>query len=195
MAGKNTLKNGIILHGTEDTSEDYYGLPDSPSNLGWYPVAQWELTKRGILTQTPEMPEPLTREKNYNDWAEVISQYKINAETLLIGHSDGGGFWLKYLSLNPQIKIGQLILVAPSIAVADNPTFFAGFELDKNLPGRCRFGMDLFFSARDAGIAPSVNKIKKTYGNKTRIHQIDERGHFGWGRNGRNFPELLEAIK
>lgn len=188
--------NAIILHGIETSLNDYKNLPESESNLGWYPAAQWEMTKRGILTQTPEMPKPYLPDVNFDEWVKTISNFDINFDTILIGHSCGGGFWLKFLSLNPQIKIKQLILVAPWIDIdGEHPTFFSNWTLDPDLISRCG-QIDLFWSALDdAHIIKSINKIKATFGNKINFHQIDKNMHFSWGTIGRNFPELLEIIK
>lgn len=188
--------NAIILHGIESDFNDYEHLPASESNLGWYPVAQWEMTKRGILTQTPEMPRPYLPDMNYDEWAETISNFTIDQKTILIGHSCGGGFWLKYLSLNPQIKIHQLILVAPWIDIdGEHPTFFSNWTIDQDLPERCEH-IDLFWSALDDDpIIKSIDKIKATIGDKINFHQIDKNEHFSWGTIGRDFPELLNAIK
>ncbi|MCL2748621.1 MAG: alpha/beta hydrolase [Alphaproteobacteria bacterium] len=190
------MKNGIILHGIEENRKDYTGLSESPSNLGWYPIVQWELTKRGILTQTPEMPNPYLPDMNYDEWVAMISRCEINEDTLLIGHSCGAGFWLKYLSLNPQIKVGQLILVAPWIDIErEHPTFFTNWEFDKNLPSRCG-QIDLFVSSDDMNIVlTSVEKIKEVYGDKIKYHEFDDKEHFSWGCIGRDFPELLTVIK
>jgi predicted alpha/beta hydrolase family esterase len=191
------MKNAIILHGIEENRKDYDGLPESESNLGWYPVAQWELIKRGILTQTPEMPNPYMPDMNYDEWAAIITQFDISEQTILIGHSCGGGFWLKYLSLNPHIKVGQLILVAPWIDVgcAEHPTFFANWEIDSLLTERIG-QIDLFVSSDDMGIIiKSVDKIKSVFGDKIIYHNFTDKEHFSWGCIGRDFPELLKVIK
>ena len=183
------------MHGIEDSKKDYYGLPKGESNLGWYPVVQWELTKRGILTQTPEMPNPYLPDMNYGEWVRTISQFDISQNTILIGHSCGGGFWLKYLSLNPQIKVGQLILVAPWIDVdSEHSTFFTDWKMDADLLLRCK-QIDLFISSDDMeAILKSVDKVKEVYGNKIKYHEFNDKGHFSWGCIGRNFPELLKII-
>jgi predicted alpha/beta hydrolase family esterase len=190
------MKNAIILHGIEENRKDYDGLPESESNLGWYPVAQWGLTRRGILTQTPEMPNPYMPVMNYEEWIKTISQFDINEQTLLIGHSCGGGFWVKYLSQNPQIKVGQLILVAPWIDIdREHPTFFADWEIDPTLPTRCG-QIDLFVSSDDRDIIiKSVEKIKSVFSDKIIYHNFNDKGHFSWGSIGRNFPEILEVVK
>ncbi|MDR2686079.1 MAG: alpha/beta hydrolase [Rickettsiales bacterium] len=187
--------NAIILHGIEKDRKTYLELPESDSNLGWYPVAQWELTKRGILTQTPEMPNPYLPDLNYDEWVKTISQFDISHDTILIGHSCGGGFWLKYLSLNPQIKVKRLILVAPWIDIdREHPAFFADWKIDANLSARCG-RIDLFVSSDDMDIIlKSVDKIKSVYGDKIEYHEFNDKGHFSWGCIGRTFPELLEII-
>ena len=189
------MKNAIILHGIEDNRKDYDGLPESPSNLGWFPVIKQELIRRGVLTQTPEMPNPYMPDMDYSEWAKAISPFNINSETILIGHSCGGGFWLKYLSNNPDIRVKQLILVAPWIDPENKHlTFFADLNLDKNLPARCG-QIDLFISSDDMPrILKSFEKIKETYGDKIKYHEFNDKEHFSWSCIGRDFPELLKVI-
>ncbi|NMA32599.1 MAG: hypothetical protein GX944_01555 [Alphaproteobacteria bacterium] len=191
------MRNAIILHGIAENRQDYTNHPKSPSNLSWFPVVQWEMIKRGILTQTPEMPNPYLPDMNYEEWVKIISRFEINEKTILIGHSCGGGFWLKYLSTNPQIKIDQLILIAPWIDIDhEHPTFFANWEMNKNLTTNCK-QVDLFYSSDDMDIIiDSVSKIKSVYGGgKINYHEFTDKGHFCHDDIGCNFPELLKVIK
>ncbi len=189
------MKNAIILHGISESKEQYEGYLGSMSNFAWYPVLQWDLTRRGVLVQTPEMPTPYFPDMNYSEWVKTISQFDINENTILIGHSCGGGFWLKYLSQNPQIKIKQLVLVAPWINPLGEPTdFFDNFILDKDLAMRCG-QIDLFISSDDhERILKSFDKIKDVYGDKINYHKCDDKGHFSEDI-GAEFPELLPVIK
>jgi predicted alpha/beta hydrolase family esterase len=188
------MKNAIILHGISESREKYLGYPGSMSNFAWYPVLQWDLTRRGILTQTPEMPTPYLPDMNYDEWAKIISRMDINENTVLVGHSCGGGFWLKYLSENPGIKIRQLVLVAPWIdTLREHPTFFADFELAPDLPTRAG-QIDLFISSDDdLRIQKSFEKIVATYGDKIIYHKFSDREHFSNPTVG--FPEIFPVVK
>ena len=190
------MKNAIILHGLSDTYESLMKEPSSPSNSHWFPWLQWELIKRDIFTQTPEMPKPYMPDINYDAWARVFGQFEINDQTILIGHSCGGGHILKYLSLNPQVRPAHLILVAPWIDVdGDHPTFFKDFDPDVALPNRVD-QIDLLYSTDDMDIVvKSVDKIKQVYGDKINYHEFANKGHFCLDDIGLTFPELLKIIK
>ncbi|MDR0741559.1 MAG: alpha/beta hydrolase [Rickettsiales bacterium] len=191
------MKNAIILHGIDDAVEDILAMPNSPSNSHWFPWLQWELIKKGILAQTPEMPRPYLKDMNYDEWVGIIEQFQIDKNSILIGHSCGGGFFLKYLSLNPNIKVGQLVLVAPWLDTEqDSPTFFNNLYLDPDLPARVG-QIDVFLSSDDMDIIKmSIDKIKSAYDNIIKYHDMGNKGHFcERDLKSKQFPELLAVIK
>src|SRR3989344_7820689 len=106
------MKTAIIIHGMPDR-EEYYdvGRPAS-SNCHWFPWIQKQLLLKDIVAQTPEMPVPYNPE--YNAWKKVFEGFYPDEETILIGHSCGAGFIVRYLSEN-NIKVGKVVLVAPWI--------------------------------------------------------------------------------
>ena len=106
----------------------------------------------------------------------------------------GGGFLLKYLSLNPQIKIDKLILVAPWLDLdKEGGEFLDGFDLDKNLVDQCN-EISLFCSTDDDSyIIDSVKKIREIYQN-IKIYEFTDKGHFCMDEIGPTFPELLDVI-
>ena len=189
------MKNAILLHGIDESRDLLMRYSRSPSNSHWFPWLQWELVKAGILLQTPEMPNPYLPDMNYEAWTKVFKQFEIDKDSILIGHSCGGGYLLKYLSMNPHIEIGHLILVAPWLDIdREHPTFFADFELDANLRKRIK-QIDLFYSADDMDIIiKSVAKIKAVYGNDIVYHEFANKGHFCEDEIGTIFPELLQVI-
>ncbi|MDR1337561.1 MAG: hypothetical protein LBJ73_00855 [Rickettsiales bacterium] len=189
------MKNAIIIHGILETREELFDSPVSASNFSWLPGVQRQLVQRGILTQTPEMPTPYMPDVDFDGWVAVFEQFNIGRDTLLIGHSAGGGFLLKYLSLNPQINPGRLILVAPWLDIdAEHPTFFQNFDLDIDLPKRIN-RIDVLYSTDDMNIIiKSIDKIKKVYGNRINYHEFSDRGHFDEIDTGKDFPELLDVI-
>ena len=105
------MKNTILIHGAPYEEEFRNPEKPSPSNTNWFPWLQKQLALRDEVSVAPEMPRPY--DGIYSEWAEVMESYKINTETVLIGHSCGGGFLLRYLSENKQIKPTKVVLVAP----------------------------------------------------------------------------------
>ena len=104
------MKNAIIIHGTCDEDEYFSDKYPSLSNSHWFPWLQKQLLINNIFTQTPEMPE--AHKPDYDKWKKEFEKFDVNSETILVGHSCGGGFLIRWLSEN-KIKIKKLILVAP----------------------------------------------------------------------------------
>ena len=105
--------NAIILHG-QPGSEEYYDLDrPSMSNAHWIPWLQAQLLKKDIPAATPEVPNAYKPE--WELWKKEVERFDINADTLIVGHSRGCDFWLKYLSENKDLKVGKVVLVAPSL--------------------------------------------------------------------------------
>lgn len=104
------MQNAIILHGTCDKDEYFSDKYPSLSNSHWLPWLQKQLLVRGVLAQTPEIPDAY--EPVYEKWQKVFEQFKVNEETTLIGYSCGGGFLVRWLSEN-KVSVDKLILVAP----------------------------------------------------------------------------------
>ena len=103
----------ILIHGMPDKEEYYDPNTESSSNRQWLPWAQKELSKKDILTQALEMPHPYN--PVYEDHCEVFEQMKISSETILVGHSCGAGFLLRYFSEHPELYPKKIILAAPWI--------------------------------------------------------------------------------
>ncbi|MDR0967830.1 MAG: alpha/beta hydrolase [Rickettsiales bacterium] len=191
------MNNAIVLHGVEENYEEYMQTlkeRGSEIHLHWYPWIQNQLLQLGILAQTPEMPAPYFTDMNYADWEKIINGFDINENTVLIGHSAGGGFWVEYLSKHPDIKVKQLIMVAPWLDPNGETKGFYNFEFDKTLSDRVG-KMDIFYSTDDMDmIIKSAEKIITNY-PKTEIHKFKDKGHFTLScLGGREFPELLESV-
>jgi predicted alpha/beta hydrolase family esterase len=144
------MRNAIILHGRPDKDE-YYN-PDIPaySNWHWIPWLQKQLQAKDIFTQTPEIP--MSFRPNYEIWKTEFERYDIGPGTILVGHSCGGGFLVRWLSENKDTKVGKVVLVAPWINPDDDPESETGdffkFEIDKNFPTRTA-GVTIFSSDND----------------------------------------------
>jgi len=195
------MKTAIIVHGVCEDREEYlqeyeggYGPPKSDSH--WYPWVAGKLCLQDILTQRPEMPNPyIANGMKYDEWAATFENFKIDTDTILIGHSAGCGFLLKYLSQNPGIRCQQLILVAPwTDPAAEAGDFMKGWDSDLALPERIG-KIELFYSTDDdERIIESVRQIRKTYPSIS-THEFTDKGHFCLSEIGREFPEILEVIK
>ncbi len=127
------MKNAIILHGKPGKEEYYSDKWPSASNAHWLPWLQKQLLIKDIKSDTPEVPHAY--DPRWDLWVKEIERFEIGPETILVGHSCGGGFWVKYLSLHEDLKVGRVVLVAPSLGLSwgdGGEHFFSNFELDPN---------------------------------------------------------------
>lgn len=186
------MKNAIIIHGICDKAEYFSDEYPSLSNSHWLPWLQKQLLIRGILTQTPEMPKPYQSE--YDQWKTQFEEYEINDETILIGHSCGGGFLLRWLSEN-KIKVNKLILVAPWLdPERKETTSFFDFTIDKDVVNRVG-EIHLFISKDDdKDILDSAEIIRENIPNIL-YHEFSNCGHFTLDdMKTDKFPELLATV-
>ena len=193
MFYNSSMKNAIILHGAPD-KKDYYAhdLP-SESNAHWLPWLQKELLVRNIKADTPEVPYSF--EPEWELWCKEVERFDITPETALVGHSAGGGFWIKYLSLHPELQVDKVVLVAPWVDPDKTleEDFFAG-KLDAGLVARTK-GLTIFRSDDDSqNVQVSINEIMKEIAGVT-IRDFHGYGHFTYNNlGGAAFPELLEEL-
>lgn len=177
----------IILHGTPDKEEYFSPTHASQSNSHWLPWLQRELIHQGFLAQTPEMPRAYT--PNYTQWKETFEQFSVSNESVLIGHSCGGGFLVRYLSEHT-LTVKRLILVAPWLDPdrRKDPEFF-NFSIDRTLPRRT--DIHLLRSDNDhQEIKHSENRILKALPS-IYLHEFTNAGHFCHDDMGTSkFPEL-----
>ena len=176
------------------SKEEYFNPESSAqSNKHWLPWIQRQLILKGILAQCPELPEPY--EPIYEKWCAVFEQFKIDQDTILIGHSCGGGFLVRWLSEN-QVKVGRVILVAPFLDPNHDEVksdFFL-FQIDQNLTSKTK-GLTIIVSPQDDQIIlDSVNQIKGAVPD-VQVISIENKGHFTLSDMGTDqFPELLKVV-
>ena len=188
------MKTAIILHGMPSKEEYCDGDRQSQSNSHWLPWLQQRLIVNGILAQTPELPEPYA--PDYENWREVFDRFPIDEETVLVGHSCGAGFIVRWLSEN-EVKVDTVALVAPYLdpdgdEVASD--FFKKLIIDPNLANKAE-RMAIFYAKDDEHeILASVKQITDA-ASGIDIHEFEQGGHFTYGDMGtREFPELLTYI-
>lgn len=146
-----------------------------------------------IITQIPKFPHAHVALMKYEEWEKIMDFQDINADTVLIGHSAGGGFVLKYLAKHPELKIRQSILVAPWIDTLNEQPFgfYKDFDLNDDIVNQTKYGIDMLVSNDDMNdIKLSTDKIEQNIPN-IRVHKFENRGHFIFPE----FPELLDIIK
>ncbi len=187
------MKNAILLHGLVNEAEYYDTRFPSASNSHWFPWLQKQLLVHDIKADTPEIPKPF--DMNWESWAKEVERYDITEETILLGHSMGGGFWVRYLSERTNLKVGKVVLVAPwlNLENSENTDFF-DFEIATDLTDRVK-SLTIFNSDNDGKEVHNSVKLIKSKVPKAEIKQFHDYGHFCFNDMGTyTFPELAEAL-
>jgi len=190
------MKNAIIVHGMPSKREDRVAkaIGVKYSKFHWLGWLGRQLRRKGYEVWAPEMPHPYRPE--YELWAEQVEKAKVGPDTTLIGHSCGGGFWIKYLSLNKDIKVGKVILVAPWIDPDGNEAgdFFKDYKMDSGMVARTK-GLVIFNSDNDMGnVIKSVAQIRQKI-KGAQYKEFHKYGHFTvFQMKTTRFPELLQEV-
>lgn len=185
------MKTAIILHGMPSKKGYYNPTRNAQSNEHWLPWLQHELLIRDILAQTPELPKPY--EPNYADWLDVFRRFSPDRGTILVGHSCGGGFLVRWLSEN-DVKVGKVVLVAPWMDPENETKGFFDFTVDPNIVDKTA-GLTVFYSDDDfEGVLITVDKLKKETKN-VKFVEFHGYEHFTYNdMKTREFPELLTEV-
>lgn len=187
------MKNAIIVHGMPSQLEDRIAksLGIKYSKFHWLGWLGRQLRRNGYEVWAPEMPTPYA--PDWEVWVKEVEKAKIGPDTLLVGHSCGGGFWIKYLSLNKDLKVGKVILVAPWIDPDGNEAgdFFKNYKIDPGLTARTK-ALVIFNSDNDMGnVLKSVATIRQTI-KGVQYKEFKNYGHFTvFQMKTTKFPELL----
>jgi len=187
------MRNAIILHGGPDKEEYYDPREPSMSNAHWLPWLQAQLLKHDMAAATPEVPHSYDR--NWDVWTKEVERFDITPETILVGHSTGSGYFIKYLSIHPQLRVGKVVLVAPWLD-SDHKTknFFDDFDIDPDLVSRTK-GVTIFYSDDDEdSVMKTVETVRLKIKNLV-SREFHNYGHFCFGdMKTDKFPELLEEV-
>ncbi len=185
------MKNAIILHG-KPSKERYYD-PTFPasSNYYWLPWLQKQLIAQGIPTATPEVPNNWLAD--YPIWKKEFERFDVTFGTILIGHSCGAGFILRWLSEHPDVEVQKVVLAAAWLnpnKLEDTGDFF-DFELDPTLTSRTQLTY-IFSDDDEPSILDSATILRNIYPDATCV-ELQGYGHFYDDRR-MEFPELLKEV-
>jgi hypothetical protein len=190
------MKNAILVPGRPD--KDMHYDPSRPSNSEdyWFSWLKRQLILKDIHAVSIEPPFPFR--PRYDEWKKEFERFDITPETILVGHSCGGGFLVRWLSENKDKRVGKVVLVAPwtnpdNYEVSDTADFFE-FEIDPDFPLRTK-GVTVFISSDDEPSVVRTVEILKYTVNGLNVKQYSDKGHFTADGPGTNqFPELLNEI-
>lgn len=159
----------------------------------WIPWVKKQLITKGIETETPHMPSPW--EPDYETFKIEFEKYCVDENTILIGHSCGCSFLVRWLGDNKK-RIAKLILVAPwKIPDGDDRKRkeFYTYAIDESL--KERVGDVVFFTADDEESAgkESLKIFHRVLGG--RVIELKGHGHYCLNDMGTEaFPELVNEI-
>jgi len=195
-------KQVILIHGgsTFDTYKDYLAfLNNLKIDLNRYKRTKWSDSLRQELGNKfdvllPKMPNPMNAK--YDEWKILFKKisFLLDNNVILIGHSLGAIFLVKYLSENkfPK-KILATLLVSPPYDDEGLEDSLGDFVLSKNLDKLNKQGGKVFiYQSKDDPVVPyfHLEKYKKALPSVI-IREFKKRGHFDQPK----FPELIKDIR
>jgi len=185
--------NCVIIHGCPADEETARNPQKRTYNKHWIPWIKKELIARGIDTEDPLMPEPW--DPDYEKFKAEFEKYEVDENTILIGHSCGCAFLVRWLGQTKQ-RISKLILVAPSNFPSNDDEFrkkFYTYSIDKTIKDRVN-EIIMFTADNEEGYGKkSLDVFHESLGGK--VIELKGRGHYcEWDMKTNEFPELLNEI-
>ena len=183
----------VVLHGCPSDVEKAMNPETRTYDKHWIPWIKEQLMEREIACETPLMPEPW--EPVYEKFKEVFEKQIVDESTVLVGHSCGCAFLVRWLGETEQ-RVAGLILVAPwKNAESLDPLRqeFYGFVIDSMIAERV--GRIVMFTSDDEEEIgkESLHMYHAALGGEV-IH-LSKHGHYTMDDMGTTeFPELLAEI-
>ena len=193
-------KQVLVIHGAGafaslDRSDFITSLKNHSVDINWFRrgTGDWkahlqEHLGEGFDVLIPKMPDP--DNPHYDIWKTWFEKIivELDEEVMLVGHSLGGAFLVKYLSeekMNKKVQ-GVFIVAAPYLT----DSRYGGFAL-QNIPILDEgFPLFFYYSKDDAIVSfENASQFKNALPHAT-VRELDSRGHF----NKDNFPEIVEDI-
>ncbi len=185
------MKNAIILHGQPTKKRFYDPTFPSTSNYYWLPWLQKQLVIRDIPTATPEVPN--NWKTDLAVWRKEFERYDVTEEAILVGHSCGAGFLVRWLSEHPAVTPAKVVLAAPWLnpkKLEETWDFFE-FDIDKTLADRTE--LIIVYSDDDMPqILDTIAVLREALPNAS-YKELHGMKHF-YDDSRMTFPELLELI-
>ena len=194
------MANAILIHGWASKGEYYDPKYPTGSNSHWFPWLSKQLIISGIHTIAVEMPNGYF--PKYEIWKKELERFDVDENTILVGHSLGGGFLIRWLS-EEDVKVGKVVLVAPWLgSMAGDDRYspeefdadFFDFKIDSDISHKTK-GVTILSSTNDGiGVQRTVKFIQEKI-NNIKYLELENKGHFTLKSLGTDaFPELLEEI-
>lgn len=137
---------------------------------------------------------PCKRNAKYLEWKIWLEKFFpfLKDNIILIGHSLGGAFWLRYLTENAfPVKIAQLHLVAAPLS--GDEEFLGDFTPPKDLSKIAKLAKEIYLYYSQDDPVVSFSNLKEIFSKLpgAEIVVLKGYGHF----RVEQFPELLSRLK
>jgi predicted alpha/beta hydrolase family esterase len=187
------MKTVYIIHGCPSNAEKAMNPETRTYDKHWIPWTKAILSARGIRVETPLMPNPW--EPRYEAFKKEFEKYTITEEDILIGHSCGTTFLLRWLG-DSKKKVAKLILVSPWVITdKDDPERREFYEHPIDETIRLRVGEIVYFTSDNdyEDSRKSLQIVHDILGGK--VVNLKGRGHYVLSDMGtEEFPELIAEI-
>ena len=187
------MKNCIILHGSNSTEEESKeGLPENERH--WKPWLKNELEKKGINVSNRLYSNDWA--PDYYEWKNQFEKNKIDENSILIGHSAGGAFLVRWIG-ETKTKVRKLILVSPGKAGRESRGTLSnlyGNNTYRDIGDCVKEEIVVFTSNNDI---PTHIKSANEYSKElpAKVINLKNHGHFTLEDMGtEEFPELSEEV-
>ncbi|MDO8443884.1 MAG: alpha/beta hydrolase [bacterium] len=181
------MKTFFIFHGTG-------GYPEE----NWFPWLKEQLEKENCEVIVPQFPTP--ENQTPESWFKVLDQYrdKLDANTILIGHSLGGSFLLRILeSLGSPVKAAFLVATPigiPPIVNWSGDKPFTGHPFDWAKIKKNSKHFAVYHSDNDPYVGfENGRQLAKNLG--VELTFIPNSGHFNAKAGFLKFDDLLKQIE
>ncbi len=185
------MKTCIIIHG--GPLSDKEETPHHIHTMYWLPWVKSKLESNGIITITPSMPNPWNCE--YAEWKTEFEKYRVDEDSVLIGHSRGCAFLVRWLG-ETKISIAKLIMVAPNfVTKSDSKSIqdFYNFKIDESI--KERVGERIVFSSNTEDKDGTTSRNIITTKLDCKVTELPNHGHYITIEMGTDaFPELVDVV-
>ncbi|OGN01504.1 MAG: hypothetical protein A2651_03615 [Candidatus Yanofskybacteria bacterium RIFCSPHIGHO2_01_FULL_42_12] len=186
-------KRVLIIHGCPSDTEKAMSSETRTYDKHWIPWLKKELVLRDIETETPLMPEPWA--PDYYKFKKEFDKYKVDEDSILVGHSCGCAFLVRWLGETNQ-KIYKLILVAPWKIPDKDDEFrkaFYEYPIDETMKSRVKEIIMFTSDDEENDGKESLKIFHEALDGK--VIELKGRRHFTQDDMGTTeFPELLGVI-
>lgn len=184
----------IVVHGIAGDEIIEKNSETRTYDKHWMPWIESEFGKKDIEVIRPIMPDAW--DPDYNFWKEGFEQIEINEDDVLVGHSGGCSFLVRWLGETGK-KVRKLILVAPwkiqSMDFSEGENELYDFKINRRV-GKNVDEIVVFTSDDEEPDGKESAKIYVDFLGAELI-ELNGHGHYCFGDMGTvEFPELLKKI-